>query len=197
MSSLVLKPLLVLAIDPSSQGFGFAALEGSSALIDWGAKSARTDKNPKGLLKVKDLIALYHPQVIVLENPTSKGSRRCRRIQHFLKSIRIIARAKRIKARAFSPSDMRRAFSLPASSTKHEIATIIARIFPELAPRLPPVRRPWMSQDYRMQIFDAVALALTFFSPGGINRDDAFSSPRGPKSPILGSGESSCAAAYL
>jgi len=29
-----------------------------------------------------------------------------------------------------------------------------------LASRLPPKRRPWMSEDYRMDIFDAVALAL-------------------------------------
>ena len=35
--------------------------------------------------------------------------------------------------------------------------------FPELAPRLPRSRKPWMSEDYRMSIFDAVALALTFF----------------------------------
>jgi hypothetical protein len=34
---------------------------------------------------------------------------------------------------------------------------------PELAPRLSRFRKPWMSEDYRMSIFDAVALALTFF----------------------------------
>jgi len=29
--------------------------------------------------------------------------------------------------------------------------------------RLPRLRKPWMSEDYRMSIFDAVALALTIF----------------------------------
>jgi len=33
--------------------------------------------------------------------------------------------------------------------------------FPELAPRLPRFRKPWMSEDYRMSIFDAVAFGLT------------------------------------
>jgi len=49
------------------------------------------------------------------------------------------------------------------ATTKQEIAIAIAERFPELAPRLPRFRKPWMSEDYRMSIFDAVALALTFF----------------------------------
>ena len=49
------------------------------------------------------------------------------------------------------------------ATTKQEIAIAIAERFPELAPRLPRSRKPWMSEDYRMSIFDAVALALTFF----------------------------------
>jgi hypothetical protein len=47
--------------------------------------------------------------------------------------------------------------------TKHALAEIIAKRFPgELASRLPPKRKPWMSEDYRMSIFDAVALVLAF-----------------------------------
>ena len=49
------------------------------------------------------------------------------------------------------------------ATMKQEIAIAIAEHFPELAPRLPRSRKPWMSEDYRMSIFDAVALALTFF----------------------------------
>jgi hypothetical protein len=45
--------------------------------------------------------------------------------------------------------------------TKRDRAVAIAEAFPELASRLPRVRRPWMSEDERMNIFDAMALALT------------------------------------
>ena len=48
-------------------------------------------------------------------------------------------------------------------TTKREIAEAIVREFPELEPRLPPVRKIWMSEDVRMSIFDAAALAITFF----------------------------------
>jgi len=47
--------------------------------------------------------------------------------------------------------------------TKDGVAEIIAKQFPdELGSRLPPQRRPWTSEDYRMGIFDAMALALAF-----------------------------------
>ena len=49
--------------------------------------------------------------------------------------------------------------------SKHEIAEILAKRFPEeLGSRLPPKRRPWMSEDSRMDIFDAVAMGVTFFN---------------------------------
>jgi hypothetical protein len=58
---------------------------------------------------------------------------------------------------------VKQAFSESGASTKHEIAVAIAKRFPELAPRLPRFRKPWMSEDYRMSIFDAVAFGVTFF----------------------------------
>ena len=58
---------------------------------------------------------------------------------------------------------IRQAFSETGAVTKHEIAQVLAKDFPELAPRLPPVRRIWMTEDCRMAIFDAASLALTFF----------------------------------
>ena len=43
------------------------------------------------------------------------------------------------------------------------MAEMIAMQFPdELASRLPPKRKPWKSEDARMDIFDAVALAVVF-----------------------------------
>jgi hypothetical protein len=39
----------------------------------------------------------------------------------------------------------------------------IAKRFPELALRLPRFRKPWMSEDYRMSIFDAAAFGLAYF----------------------------------
>jgi hypothetical protein len=47
------------------------------------------------------------------------------------------------------------------------MAEMLATQFPdELASRLPPKRKPWKSEDSRMDIFDAMALAVVFWMRG-------------------------------
>ena len=47
--------------------------------------------------------------------------------------------------------------------TKQEMAEMLAMQFPdELASRLPPKRKLWKSEDSRMDVFDAMALAVVF-----------------------------------
>ena len=41
--------------------------------------------------------------------------------------------------------------------------TAIVERLPELTPWRPPFRKPWMSESHRASIFDAAALALTYF----------------------------------
>ena len=152
----------VLAIAPCAQGFGFAVLEGPKRLIDYGVKEVRGDKNSGCLKKVIALIRHYQPNVIVLEDPLGKGSQRCLRIQILLREIVEVALSKNVESRSFSRSEIRKAFSKRGIFTKHQLASSIAKQFPELALRLPPVRKPWMSEDERMSIFDAVGMAFTF-----------------------------------
>jgi hypothetical protein len=101
--------------------------------------------------------------VIVVEDYAGKGSRRCRRIQGLINEISKLASTRKIRVRRFSRVKVKQAFSESGASTKHGIALEIAKRFPELAPRLPRFRKPWMSEDYRMSIFDAVGLGMTFF----------------------------------
>jgi Holliday junction resolvasome RuvABC endonuclease subunit len=157
------KDIRVLAIDPSTRGFGYAVLEGPNRLIDWGVKETKTDKNRRSLKLIEDLIDQYQPGVIVVEDYMGKGSRRCRRIQGLINDISKLASKKEVKVRSFSRAKIKQAFFESGASTKHEIAMAIANRFPELTPRLPRFRKPWMSEDYRMSIFDAVTFGVTFF----------------------------------
>jgi len=164
MSRAYTKDICLLAIDPSTRGFGFAILEGPNRLIDWGVKETKKNKNAKSLKLIDDLIERYQPSVIVVEDYAGKGSRRCRRIQGLINDISKLASKRQIKVRSFSRVKVKQAFSESGASNKQEIATAIAGRFPELAPRLPRFRKPWMSEDYRMSIFDAVALGLAFLA---------------------------------
>ena len=153
----------MLAIDPYTKGFGFAVLEGPERLIDYGVKKVKGDKNFACLKKFTGLIERYQPEVIVLENPTGKGSRRGQRVQQLLKELLELAASKRIKVRSFSRLQIRKAFYSSCAFNKYQVASSIAKQFPELALRLPPVRKFWVNEDERMSIFDAIALALTLF----------------------------------
>ena len=156
-------PRRVLAIDPTTRGFGFAVFESQTTLIDWGVKSTRTEKQAKTLTKIRELIRHYQPQVLVFEDCAGRGSRRCRRIKCLLHSLRDLALRERLTCRRLSPAQVRRIFQVFGATTKHQIALAVAQQLPELAPNLPPYRKPWMSEDYRMAIFDATALALTYY----------------------------------
>lgn len=157
------KTRRVLAIDPTSRGFGFAVFEGPTSIIDWGVKSIRTDKGASTLLKVDQLVRHYLPDVVALENHAGKGSRRCCRIRLLIDTLRRDIEDRRVKTRLFSRRQVCRVFAAFGATTKFEIAHAIAQQLPDLALDLPRYRKPWMSEDYRMAIFDAASLALTFY----------------------------------
>jgi len=153
---------LVFAVFPSARGFGYAVFEGPKSLVDWGVKGVRgRQKNLASLTKVRELLAFYRPDVLVLEDYEGHGSRRARRIEILFNLIAAHAEGEGMRTASFSRAEVRDSFGLTA---KREIAESIVREFPELEPRLPPVRRIWMSEDRRMNIFDAAALAITFFN---------------------------------
>src|SRR5882724_819346 len=96
------KDICVLAIDPSTRGFGFAVLEGPERLIDWGVKETKKNKNARSLKLIEDLMGRYQPSVIVIEDYAGKGSRRCRRIQGLINDSSKLATKKKIRVRSFS-----------------------------------------------------------------------------------------------
>ena len=154
----------MLAIAPSSKGFGFAVLEGH-VLVDWGVRSVvKGDKNAQCVGKVEKLVRHYMPHIIALQNYGTRGSRRSARIRELVEQLVALGRGHKIRVALLSRERIHRAFAVEGRATKHKIAEMLAARFPEeLTHRLPPRRRPWMSEDYRMDIFGAVALGITAF----------------------------------
>jgi RNase H-fold protein (predicted Holliday junction resolvase) len=96
MSRAYTKDICVLAVDPSTRGFGFAVLEGPNRFIDWGVKETKTDKKRRSLKLIDDLIERYQPSVVVVEDYAGKGSRRCRRVRELIETIRKIAEERKL-----------------------------------------------------------------------------------------------------
>jgi len=152
--------LSVLAVDPTSRGLGYAILEGPEQLIDWGVKRC-TDNSPSMYLDiVEGLFVRYGPEVLIVEDYCCPASRRCPRVEEVLRQVLRAARAHKIRTRKYSRLKVQVALG---DFPKYQIAQSITEHFPELQTRLPAKRKPWESEAYAMAIFDAVALALTFF----------------------------------
>jgi Holliday junction resolvasome RuvABC endonuclease subunit len=153
----------ILAIAPSTRGFGFVVIEGERDLIAWGGRVARGDKNAQSLAKVEKLMGLYRPSVVVLQDAAGKDSRRALRIKTLNQQIIAAAGKRKVKVALLTGKQLRTLLLGNAAGTKQEMAETVAKCFPErLASRPPRKRRPWMNEDGRMDVFDAAALAVAF-----------------------------------
>jgi Holliday junction resolvasome RuvABC endonuclease subunit len=157
------RQLRALSIDPHPRGFGYAVFEGPARLVDWGTKDVRKDKEQAALHKIEELVQVYRPAVIVVEDCGHGKSRRNPRVRQLTEKILVAARELGVERRALPRAAVYRAFTGAGAGTKYGIATALVRAFPELMVRLPPKRKPWQSEDSRMSIFGAVALGLAYF----------------------------------
>ena len=158
------KSIRILAIAPLSRGLGYAVMEGPGKLVACGNKAILRDKNAKALAWVNRFIQFYQPDVLVLPNVTAADTRRAKRIKTLSRKIVAWAGKQPLKVRLVSVTQVRMQLVGEFRATKFAVARTLAEKFPtELGTRLPPKRRPWMSEDPRMDIFDAVGLAVAFW----------------------------------
>ena len=155
------KRVRVLAVDPTSKGFGFAVIEVDLFLVDYGLARVWSPRMRAFIDKAYGIVEKYRPVMIILPRISSGKARRRTR-------AKVAALAAHLRLHHHAVAVLPREIVLKtfesSGTTKHEIATAIANAFPELTSRLPRKRRPWMSEDESMNVFDAVALALTVLS---------------------------------
>src|SRR5436309_16062120 len=145
----------ILALDPHPRSFGYVVVENSSRLLDWGVSSYRGKYDAANVLvckRMRQLLDLWRPAALVLHNPVKKSPRpnpkKDRLLEQFVtepKSRRIIVRAP-VKSSADYKGKI---------LTKYENARRVAERFPVLTRALPPKRKAWESEHYRMSIFTA------------------------------------------
>src|SRR5439155_18318798 len=98
----------------------------------------------------------YLPDVVVLKRPKTE------KLQVIVSEIRRYANTQQSLLRLVSEKVLTSVF-VGSNENKHQTASRITEQFPELLAILPPKRRIWQSEDYRMSIFDAVAAGIAYF----------------------------------
>lgn len=121
------------------------------------------NKNTHCLLKAVELIQMYRPDVVVLEDYRGEGSRRCARIERLIRDIETLARQKHIKTCSYSRSQIRECFAEFKAWTKQEIANVIGETLPAFKPLVPRPLKIWEKEHPRMSVFDAISLSFTYF----------------------------------
>ncbi len=158
----------LLAIFPTSIGFGYSLHKDADTFIDWGIKWATGDKNKVCLRKFITLVNLYRPSTLILEDiPKDKAEQRPRTAE-LINAVAQIAATQNIIIRRYSRAQIRTAFEAQSAQSKQQIAEAIGASIPELKPFVPPMRKLWEPDQSAMSFFSAVSLALTHyhFKPG-------------------------------
>ena len=153
---------LFLSIYLSTRGFAFILAEGAQNPVDWGITEVRgSEKNRNCMRMIDVLVRRYRPDVLILEDTGHRSSWRSRRVQQLNAEICVFAQEYGIPVTRASREDVRAAFRPYGAETKEEIAEVISERIPVLARYVPLTRKPWMTEDARMALFDAAALLFT------------------------------------
>jgi len=157
--------ILVLEVRPRFTGF--VVLQPPSRLLDFGTRkhSVSEDELPAlAAKKMSALLDLHQPSLIVVRERKVLAAHARSKVSTILQVVRREAKKRSIQVQAIPANSARQIFVSQQRTSKSQRATLIARQFPELSWKLPPVRKKWKSEDRRMAIFDAAATALAFMN---------------------------------
>ena len=165
MNQTMSKQVRILAIAPTARGFGYCAME-DGVILECGYKGAKKNKNAKSVSKIKKLMDQFLPSGVVLQDLDARGCRRAPRIKALHRQVVGLAGQHKCKVTLITGTKLRITLLGDVRGTKNGMAELLVRKYPvELAGKLPPKRRPWENEDGRMDMFDAVELAVVFWLP--------------------------------
>jgi hypothetical protein len=155
----------LLGIAIRARWLGFAELATDGQLLDWGMifyqrKSGAELKSAKR--RLENLLARTKPSSVMLVLSGARMNQRVAAVQSVTRALRAAASSRSIQVIDFSRTAIRAAFAPCNTKAKREIASLLARAFPEIAWKLPPDRKIWAKEDSRMALFDALAGAVAY-----------------------------------
>jgi hypothetical protein len=169
-------PKRLLALEIRASRFGFAVLEGSTRLLDWGVRSFG-EQNERIRSAVSDriatLLAFHKPAAVVVRARKYDSAVQNKGFLRIVAAIRTETTRGSSKFFVLTASQVRSRFGPNRQVTKHDIAASLAKQFEELSWKLPGRRKPYQSEAPAMLVFDAIANGVAFFArqTSGIRRE--------------------------
>ena len=153
----------MLAVSLRSRRFGYAVFEGSSRLLDWGIlyyPMSNRAQRVAASKRVTSLFTLLAPSMVVVQPVRRQNGGNKSDADSIIRMIKHEASIRTIPVRAMKKAEVKNVFRRFGATSKHEIASGLTEVFPELVWQLPPKRKIWETEHFRMVIFDAVALGF-------------------------------------
>jgi hypothetical protein len=158
----------VLALDVKPHWSGYAVFESPTQLLDAGTVTFRTSKDAEA--RFAFLMRTFCPRVLVLREIRSQSPRDNPDTRLISGYAGHAARRSSIATVLVSERLLRGHFEAQGAHTKHQVASLLARTFPDLEWKLPPPRKLWQTERPRMSVFGAVALGATYLALQGLNQ---------------------------
>jgi hypothetical protein len=156
------KYTLTMSLYTNSRGFAFVLFEGTLSPYDWRILEVRGPKKDKECLdKITAILDRSEPDVLILQDTGPA------RLVALNSAVEEAAHQRSIPVFKYSRAEVYSSFASVGFLNKQALAEIIAKHIPAFERYVPPPRKPWKSEDARMGIFDAAALALVFFQKAG------------------------------
>lgn len=166
-----------LGIAIRARWLGFAELDSQRCLLDWGMMfyQRRSPTELKSARKrLEGLLARMNPSAIVLVLPDARTNEVMPAVRSITRALHAAVSSRSILVVTLLRTVIRDAFAPCDARTKREIALCLARMFPEIAWKLPPERKIWEKEDSRMALFDALGGAVAYhkhqFGNGGCGK---------------------------
>ncbi len=151
----------VLAIYPNVRGFGYAVFLEENNPKDYGIAIIKPRTKEKYLDRIKIMVKVQNPSIILLPTPTGKYNRKRERIQSLIEDIEQYAKAHNIHVKKYSREQIRTVFEQFDAYSKVQIAEKICMWMPDLEDKRPALRKLYMTEDYHQGMFDAISLVIT------------------------------------
>ncbi|MCI5051044.1 MAG: hypothetical protein MRY57_01945 [Candidatus Pacebacteria bacterium] len=157
------KTGLTMALFPNGLGFGYTIMKNAITveIAQSVAVKPRPISNTKVLTKIREKVAYYEPDTIVIED--YQNSRKSKRVSKLLKEIVKFCEERNITLHKYSRKDIRFVFSNFNAHTKHEIAKVISENVAYMKDWEIEKRKCFEGESHITGAFDAVSLGITHF----------------------------------
>lgn len=155
---------VVLALSFGTSGFGYAVFQGINEIVSWRVKQPDPEPSPRFMDQLKVLVALFRPTIIVLPSCLKSEQWPCSAMtKERIRKVKAYAIKTNCEVYCYTREEVRKCFAYYGAKTKEEIVRAIGKLYEEFERLMPPLRRAWDKQHYRMLYFDAIAMGRTYY----------------------------------